>query len=231
MDSDKELKIKITTAADTSGLKQISDALKDVSDSAQKDLSLTGEDTPSRDLPGGNRASGDAPEPGGESSHAAALQPALNSLADAARRLFIAAGAVNDQLLGLNTQTSGARNSPASDKNVLSHELAPPGQSAEETNPASASAADSTPRTGPGLADRAADSLQLGKKINSEQSALLNSLASLLQLTLGSTRDMLDLIRKSRQDQAALQNEIAQMKRSIANLATARGNPGNPTPP
>lgn len=229
-DFDKELKIKITTAADTSGLKQISDALKDVSDSAQKDLSFSGEDAPTGDFPGINRASDDAPEPGGEFSHAAALQPALNSLADAARLLFLAAGAVNEQLSGLNAQPSAARDSSGSAKNVRTNALAAPGEPAEETGPAATFAATSAPQPS-GLADQAADSLQLGKKISGEQSAALNSLASLLQLTLGSTRDMLDLIRNNRQDLVALQNEIAQLKRSVANLASARGNPGNPTPP
>lgn len=225
MDSDKELKIKITTAADTSGLKQISDALKDVSDAAQKDLPFTGDAASAREFPGGNEAGDIAREPRGEFP-AVALQPALNSLADAAKLLFLAANAVNEQLSGLNPQPSAMDNSLAFDKAVPASALGWPGQPAEETSPAAAS----TPPPS-GLANYAAESLQLGRKINSEQSALLNSLASLLQLTLGSTRDMLDLVRQGRQDHAALQNEIGQLKRSVANLASARGNPGNPTPP
>lgn len=227
MDSDKEFKIKITTAADMSGLKQVSDALEDISDAAQPDLTLAGENSPPSAPPGLNGTSAGNKTPGGEFPAAAAgLPPALRSLADAARLLLAAVETLNGQLPKSTAPTPDRpENAPSSGSGA-----AVPSVSADPTTGGASvrasRASDEPDASGPG-----GDPLPFGTNVRTDQSTLLNSLANLLQSTSGSMRDLLGLVRQGQQDQAALRNEIETLKRSVANLSTSRSNPGLPTPP
>lgn len=227
-DADKELKIRITTAADTSGLKQTAEALKEVSDAAKKSHFLHAENAPGAGPTPPD--AGDAPIAGANPPLAPsrvdnALASVLGSIAEAARLLLIAAGA-------LDARASDLRLSPGAPQPTLApaDTFAAPASSAGtgaegKSAPPDVEAPDSA-STGPASA-----SLQLARNISGDQSSLLNSLTSLLQLNRDSLGDTLDLVRRGLQDQAALRDEIAALKRSVAQLAAGRANPGMPTPP
>jgi hypothetical protein len=230
-DSDKELRIKITTAADASGLKQTLDALKEVSDAAKNGAPGDGENAPPdfpRSRAGDARAAG--ADPAGEIASESTLRLALNPVAAVARLLSAAAGAVNDQLSGLQAELAAARARSGGARDARSHDADPPTPPAEEISPGRGgnSAAPTSPPPDP--AAGGGDIPQLAQRTNAGQTALLSSLAGLLQFNLGSTRELLGLIRAGQQDQARVRNEIAELRRSLANLQTSRQS-GQPIPP
>ncbi len=230
-DADKELKIRITTAADISGLKQTTEALKEVSDAAKKSPFLHAEDAPGAGpLPA---IAGDSPIAAGDQPPPAlprvenVLLPALSSIAEAARLLLIAAGALDGQLSQLSSPPEAAR--PVTAAGAFNPSAADSHSADAGDEDARAAASDDSPGFSP--ANPVSDSLQLGRQLSGDQAALLNSLAALLQVSRDSLRETLALVRDGLRDQAALREEVGGLRRAVAQLGAGRANAGVPTPP
>ena len=69
----------------------------------------------------------------------------------------------------------------------------------------------------------AADALSHGKELSEGQKSLLQSLVSVLSLNHSNSREMIQIIRDAHSSQEAMQRELTELKRSVANLHSARG--------
>jgi hypothetical protein len=80
-------------------------------------------------------------------------------------------------------------------------------------------------------AGKAAEALERGAKIDADQRAMMNSLNSLLSVTHASTKEILVIIADGHKGQAGLRREIDELKRAVAEVARRSANPINPGPP